>query len=85
MFPAALTSDSCRCCSPVSGSEPGSSISLVIPITELMGVRSSWLTFDQKRVFDSLASRNCRLFSSSSAYSARTPRLVLSNSSVSSL
>ena len=54
-------------------------------MTEFSGVRSSWLTLAQNRSLDSDAARSCSDFSSSSRYSATTPRLVCSSSSDSSL
>src|SRR5256885_1519926 len=51
---------------------------------EFSGVRSSWLTVAQNLSLDSEAARSRSDFSSSSAYSATTPRLVCSSSSDSS-
>ena len=52
---------------------------------EFSGVRSSWLMLAQNLSLDSEAARSCSDFSSSSRYSATTPRLVCSSSSDSSL
>jgi hypothetical protein len=47
---------------------------------EFSGVRNSWLMFERKRDFISSARRRWSARSSSSAYSATTPRLVSSSS-----
>ena len=62
----------------------GSASSRVSPMMEFSGVRSSWLTLAQNLSLDSEAARSRSDFSSSSAYSATTPRLVCSSSSDSS-
>ena len=63
----------------------GSVSSRVSPVIEFSGVRSSWLTLAQNLSLDADAARSCSDFSSSSRYSATTPRLVCSSSSESSL
>jgi hypothetical protein len=53
----------------------------VMLLIEVSGVRNSWLMYERNRLLSSVASRKSAALSSSSAYSATTPRFVSSSSS----